>query len=310
MIERVLLVLFLIGVIISAGFFLHLPLREELAARPSPAVAIQPSPAGPSQLEVFVKRLMAYPLPGEPSPEEIQLLPGQLPEELPFELPLLENAHVVGSLVRGSTDGVIILDVPQDPGSVRDFYRRELTAHGWEELRLTREGLKGFVSPLLLSSLGFCRGREGPHLSVLTQPRNELTEVRLSWTLDPTRSPCDQPPFVIQPGFTGPQQVLPTLIAPKNAWQLSGGGGGGESGAYRHVILKTSASLRELWEHYARQLREQGWELIQRGESGPLVWGRWRFEREGQRWEGLLFVLDLGGERRFAYVRVDLTGER
>ncbi len=304
MIERVLLVLFLIGVIVSAGFFLHLPLREELAARPSPAFE------GSTQLETFVKRLFVYPLPGEPGPEEIQLLPGRLPEALPFELPRPEGAHVVGSLMRGQTDGTVILDVSQDPEAVREFYRRELASRGWEELRPHREVLKGFVAPLMRSSAEFCRGREGPHLSVIARPRDGLTEVRLSWTLDPERSPCGRLPFVAQPALGGPQRALPTLVAPEDAWPLSGGGGGSEDGAYQHVLLRTSKSAPELWEHYARQLREQGWELIQRGEGGPLVWGRWRFEREGQRWEGLLFVLDLGGERRFAYVRVDLRGER
>lgn len=298
--ERVLLTLFLVGVIVAAGFFLQLPLR----------VYEEPSPAdrgGAAQLEEFVERLMTSPSPtGEM--RQGRLFPGGLPPDLPFEIPLPPGATVVGSAVE-ETYGVVLLDVPRSPQEVYAFYDRELTARGWEAWRsLSPQG--GFVfsrDP----GRSFCRGRPGPSLDVYAFPRpGGQTEVRLFYNLDPASSRCSSPRSALEgkDALQILQEVLPPLTNPEGSRQKRGGSGASDDHVSNHALIRLPEgwSVAELEEHYARQLREAGWRLEEEGRTGSVLWSRWAFSYEGERWQGLLFVVDRGERWVFAYLRADL----
>lgn len=69
---------------------------------------------------------------------EAQVLPGQLPKPLPIDLPLPQQAQVIGSIVRARDQRSyqIYLDVPDSPEQVQSFYQTRLQAIGWRKQEL------------------------------------------------------------------------------------------------------------------------------------------------------------------------------
>ncbi len=315
MVERVLLVLFLIGVIVSAGFFLQLPLsvyEEPTPAGTTPSPAREEPESGErlAALEALIERLTSYPDPSG-GLRRVRLLPGELPSGLPFEIPLPPEARVIGSAV-GEADGTILLDVPQSPEEVEAFYARELAARGWEEQRPYLEE-SGFVSAGVERGGGrFCRGKGGPSLRVSAFVRPEgTTDLRIFYTLESRFSFCDRPRAVREkPLLEVREEVLPRLVHPEGSRQRRGGGGASDDYVSSYALVRlpsTSAwSAEGLRAYYAEQLRAAGWTPREEGKTGAVAWSRWDVAYEGERWQGLLFVVDRGEGWFFTYLRADL----
>lgn len=84
-------------------------------------------------LRELAVRLLRVRFPGAPeASDETQLLVGQVPADLPVELPLPLGSRVVGSLVRGNPRGIsIVLDAAEPAEQVLEFYRERLSGAGW-----------------------------------------------------------------------------------------------------------------------------------------------------------------------------------
>lgn len=62
--------------------------------------------------------------------DDLEILPGQLPPDLPFELPVPALSFIVGSFVRPRL-AIVVIDVFQPAQEVLDFYCEVLTSQGW-----------------------------------------------------------------------------------------------------------------------------------------------------------------------------------
>jgi len=169
-----------------------LPTSEEAVTQNGGLAASNLAAGDAEALRALAIRLLSPPYPGAPPAEATRLLVGQLPDDLPFELPLPEGAAVVGSLARGEHLGTeIVLDVNQPPEAVVDFYLKELEALGF-----TRPGPapeSGFL-PAVAGGLALCRDDDEIflHLSAsgiesgnLRFPHSIFAVQFLRWTTSP-----------------------------------------------------------------------------------------------------------------------------
>lgn len=124
-------ILSLVTLLFAVGCAL-LPTSEEAVTQNGGLAASDLAAGDAEALRALAIRLLSPPYPGAPTREATRLLFEQLPDDLPFELPLPEGAAVVGSLARGEHLGTeIVLDVNQSPEAVAEFYLKELEAQGF-----------------------------------------------------------------------------------------------------------------------------------------------------------------------------------
>ena len=234
-----------------------------------------------AEILFFLERMLTFP--GTAPGNFITILPGKLPADLPFEVPVPDGAKVIGSLIRPEDKYEqiqIILDVPEKPEKIIEFYRNSLKKAGWNEPESSYEGLGFSSTPSMLESVTFCQyEREGPSLEIMvfTLDGEKPADVRLSLNTNPKVPVCHEF-YYEQPEST--KDVLPLLLAPEGAVQK--GGGDGSSGNVRnlHTVLETELGLIELETHYRDQLIETGWELKEKGSSGSIAWSTWSFSDE------------------------------
>ncbi len=88
-----------------------------------------------AQLQMLALRLLSYPF--DPQAPQPQLLAGQLPDTLPFDLPLPNGYHLVGSFVSTPQEMQIVLDTDLSPAEIIAFYTERMQVAGWSELILS-----------------------------------------------------------------------------------------------------------------------------------------------------------------------------
>jgi hypothetical protein len=255
-------------------------------------------------LLALARRLLNFRFPGMDTGEP-QLLVGQLPPDLPIKLPVPPDATLLGSRLQGEQDVLVVLDVAQPAAEVFDFYRRELTVIGWQELPPLMPG--GGLHPMP-PQLIFCQGRRGPSLTVTAHEggdnsRDTPTDIRLHLDTDPHRSPCALGGDIAVFG----RSSLPALQPPAGAQVCAGEGGGGSQGdsQYSSVVLETTQSAAEIAASYHAQLRAAGWEATHEESNDTSARSTWRFQDEqGETWAGTLFVVDAAEQvdRRIVYL--------
>ena len=271
---------------------------------PSPSPAPPPSPVSPdTELNRLVKRYLASPGAPYGAPE---ILVCQLPSDLPIDIPIPEDAEVVGSIVRSDkyTNIQIILDVPWEPEEVLEFYRDRLT-EGWEEMKRPSQG--GFVSSFMSFPATFCHNQE-ISLSISAYPVEEgkPADVRLRLNDDPQycKAYTEEP---VRPGVY-PGDILPALFAPEDIVQRGGGGGGSSDRQYSTATLETSLGTGELHAHYKAQLLEAGWKLKEEGSGRTIAWSTWSLVDDlDNDWAGLLLVRATNEDWRILYLLADLV---
>lgn len=55
----------------------------------------------------------------------------EIPENIPIEIPIPDNAEVIGTIAWDNRIFQVILDVPEMPEDVLKFYRKSLNETGW-----------------------------------------------------------------------------------------------------------------------------------------------------------------------------------
>jgi hypothetical protein len=257
---------------------------------------------GEAGFQVLVQRLLARRYAGTPAPEEVQLLVGQLPAELPIEIPLPDDAWVVGSLVHSGVETEIVLDASQMTDQVLDFYREALTAEGWVAFDYPMQG--GFAPGIGRTGLTFCSETQDLVLWVgAYQMEDGSTDVRLDLRTEPRLASCTKDPGT-------PEHPIPFLEDPPGAQQITTGFGSSTDGFSAEVTLRTDLDAAVLEAHYAAQLEGAGWIRSDGAPARPLVWSAWTFQDEGGRdWQGLLLAMEMAEvpDRGFVYLRVDLA---
>jgi hypothetical protein len=83
-----------------------------------------------SLLENLALRLLVYP--GDPRVNQPRLFLGQIPANLPLEIPIPEQSHVLGTLARSEEQVEIVLSSDLEAKDILRFYRAPLGHETWE----------------------------------------------------------------------------------------------------------------------------------------------------------------------------------
>jgi hypothetical protein len=264
----------------------------------------------------FALRLATYP--GDSRTQKAQLLPGQLPDQLPVDIPFPEGSRVLGSLISNPESINMFLDTHLSPEQVLTFYRQRMEALGWQTTDIfqpNRGGLmptgarsrggnetfyKGLRDPsLTVNGLGissawvdeFNRNRSGPVLTVNAYPgKGSTTDLRLNLNMNGPFPPG--PPRHMR-GLPSRNIVslLPALEAPEGSNMTGGGSGGSLNGAHSEITIETNIDLSTLAVHYKTQLEQAGCVLTEEGQNGSLAWITWTLKEDDELWHGFFFIL-------------------
>ena len=231
---------------------------------------------------------------GYPSEESVAYV-GQLPENLPFDLPLPDGAHTVGSVFYGSPGYTqIILDAQQTPDDVMQFFRDSLTSSDWSSLNGDTTPVGGFVSQPW-SEAYFCYQLDKALLRVTAQGAETPTNVSVFITAPADTTACVGAGAGAAPGE--PYNLLPQLQTPEGVTILPNGKGGGNLGAPGNSYASVSAALTsdlpvsKIADAYNEQLKSAGWQPISQESGDKMAWSGWTLpSAAGKTWMGT-FVL-------------------
>ena len=266
-----------------------------------------------SRLKDLAERLLDHDYHVEVDYDKPRLFLGELPTDLPAEIPVPEGMVLLGGLRRvrpwwSETEAQVILEAEAGPEGVYDAFRKHLAGSEWSEKRWHLLERGGFVSSGSgMRSLMFCLSSRGPSLSVSAYRRRGAgtTEVRLR--LDGSRrrdSPCSEDYHRHE---YDDRSVIPALFPPEGVVQISGGGGSSSSSEENSAHLRTGMSPAALVGHYSTQLEEAGWSRAGGGEEGPTAWSGWTFEDDGEGWVGTLVAMSPPGPSEVRFVQVSAS---
>lgn len=232
----------------------------------------------------------------DPNEVGLSLLPGLLPSGLPLELPLPEEATVIGSLLRHNTEGRIlearvVLDSALSTRDIIAFYEEALLAEGWTGRETTPP--QGFVPRQADRSARFCASERGPFLQVDTSfARGQPTDVELTLTLANAQRDCAAvAATLIRPLLT--LAPLPLLNAPAGSDITAHGVSQFADQASSSALLVTDQSLNELLSHYEAQLEEDGWRRVDGAITKLGAQSRWTASGGSETdWTALFSIAD------------------
>lgn len=246
------------------------------------------------------------------TPEEnLNMLPGEIPDDLPVIIQIPDDAIILGSLINTEDNYkqfYVFLDVPKEPHEIFDIYRNSLNYTEWKELERNFLDERGFVffhsippPPIPAPpEIIFCQKNKGPFLSIsaISSTEEKLTDVRLYYDANPLNSPCWSRTIEINNAM----EIMPKLISPKGA-QFNGGINNYWTS---EDTFGTELDLMELEAHYQNQLQEAGWKLKEKGHQGSIAMSTWSFTDEfGDQWSGLFLLNEIGqGGQKFVYFTV------
>jgi hypothetical protein len=260
---------------------------------------------GEPSVEELAMRLLQATYPGSSELNGVKLLPGKLPQEMPVDLPIPDQARIVGSEVQENTGIYLVLDIPMTPDQALEFYRERLASQNWTKIGIPYMD-RGFVEQSDPSAT-FCQGTQNASLAVAAHPQGNGTDLRLSIISDPDYSLCS-----LDAGYNDDWlKPIPRLAAPKGA-RISPGDLMSFLGNLVTVsaTLETEMNSSSLTDHYADQLKAANWTMIGEGESGPSSWSSWSYnDEDGQAWDGFLMALELPGtdeKQRFVLMQANM----
>lgn len=265
-------------------------------------VAAVPTSEGESKaLQYLLQRWLGFP--------EVQLIPGQLPKQLPVNLPLPEKAKIVGSIAHSAESFEIILDVVQSPEQAKTFYEQQLIKSGWqiEKQEDSSNQKSGFVlSNSILDDnstnedMTYCSISHKAILSV--EPANKFfstteirPEVRLKLELSPSTSSSE---FQCSVSKSIEKVQLPALVSPSDV-EISGVFGTNlKTSADSYAVLNTKLDAQALMNNYAAQVEKFGWKRQDSKQNKTGIWNTWTFkDNQGQPKQGMLSITQLAGRK-------------
>ena len=254
-------------------------------------------------LREFISRWLTPLYPVE-TPKKTVVTIGGLPEDLPLDLPMPEDARIAASVTGEWADYVLIVDTGLSPEAAQDFYAKALVKAGWQTAP-TGAYEHGFVSQAIPFS-GYCLGEGEAFLNIgALQTSKGTTDLRLNLFTDPDEYMCREGGAGYGPEYVN---LIPPLQAPKGALVQGGGSGASDSDAQITANLKTELTAAELAAHYNRQLETAGWEMITQGDGEGAAWSTWSLKDEqGKPWSGTLIILETAAENnnRYALIHIE-----
>jgi hypothetical protein len=238
---------------------------------------------------------------------QAQILLRQLPSQLPVELPMPEQADLIGSLTSpyGQQNSyIIMLDVPQSIEQVQAYYRQALQSAGWRENSGFYFRTIGFVSSIAMpETLIFCNSAYEVQLSAdrlsetpaITTVYLVLNSAQTGSSVCTTRAQSS--PYRIEDSIP-----LPVLTPPADAQvnaNVSGGGSDTEWSSKAEIV--SSMDSQALATHYLRQLVQAGWTQQSSETNGSITWSFLTLrDDQGQIWQGFLTIAGLEEANQYA----------
>ena len=281
-----------------------------------------------SDLLEFALRLATYP--NDSRTQNAQLLPGQLPDQLPVDIPIPEGSHILGSLIRNPESINIFLDTHLSPEQVLSFYRQRMEAIGWQTTDIFRPNRGGFMPAgarsrggtetfyqglrdpaLTIDSLDDDdnRNRSGPAFMVSAYPgKGNITDVRLNLDMN---SPLPPGPLTrVRPHRLRQTIILlPTVEAPEKANLRFQGGGYSGNSTHAEAILETNFEIPMLATHYKAQLEQSGCILTEEGQGGVLAWITWTLKDGDKQCHGFFIILKQSDQEYYLQLRMKCPSE-
>lgn len=267
-----------------------------------------------SRLKDLAERLLDHDYHVEMDYDKPRLFLGEIPTDIPAEIPIPEGMVLLGGLrrvgpFRSEPDAQVILEAEVEPEDVYNAFREHLAGSEWSEKRPFPVKRGGFVhTGEGLRPLTFCLSPRGPALSVTAHRLRGAgtTEIRLR--LDGSRSrdsPCSEDYDRYE---YDERSVIPALFPPEGVAQLSGGGGSSSNSEDDSAHLRTGLHPAAIVGHYSAQLEEAGWSRVGSGDEGPTAWSGWAFEDEGgEGWVGTLVAMSPPGPSEACFVHVSAS---
>ncbi len=221
---------------------------------------------------------------------------GALPGSLPFDLPLPDDARVVGSITSLASPEAgaaitVLLNTTLPPEDVADFYAAALTGGDWRTAASTAE--PGGFTDAVSRQAAYCFGSD---TLVNIQARSLFdgtSGVRLVTNMSSGGAPCNGSSSAADPAadVTG---LIPQLHTPEGA-QLRAVNEGEEDGPVEHrtvaneAVLTTAMAPGDLIELYNVQLLDAGWHHLVTEWTDGSAWSGWAItDAEGFTWSGVL----------------------
>jgi hypothetical protein len=244
---------------------------------------------------ILTLRLLAsrYGAPRAEGVDQLELLPGRLPDGLPVEIPVPDGGTVVASFA-WPFHAAIVLESSLPPPECFDAYIARLEASGWEVRPFGGEhGSFPSVDAPPGNRTFLCHPSTGSFLSIdVLQLQNGNTEIELDLSTDPHDPRCfqhEESRRRLAAAIPAIYDRLPTLLPPRGATQGGETGERDEESATAIGFLYTDLDLSVIANHYRRQMEEQGWTLRESGHGEKAAWSTWTShdgaeERHGALW--------------------------
>lgn len=219
---------------------------------------------------------------GPGSNEKVTVYVGILPPDMPFELPLPEDAILIGSIDRGELGGTdVILEVPQPAASITQFYVDTLTDDPWTLLD-SMPGATGFVNQES-TMRQFCYGDDEAALMVNAAETGDNTSDAHLYVFAPAQGYLCHPLTEANlPPSDDPYALLPQLKTPEGVTLVpnfsAGGGGSGQPGyrsASNGAMLQSDLEIAAIAEAYNQQLKAAGWKQIESESGENMAFSGW-----------------------------------
>jgi hypothetical protein len=211
---------------------------------------------------------------------------GALPEGLPDDFALPDDAQIMGGRVRdgGYWSTTVIATTPRPPETTMDRYGEQLTRQGWR--RRQEEPASGFQPNREgRGHAVFCRDDSALRISA---PSREVEGAYLKVDFQKQAGETcseDRARFSIE------EAPIPSLQSPANASIERRDTDYNSSSAVIRAEVESGLSLSGLADHYADELTKEGWEMISQEDGEQVVRRSWQFEDDsGEQWGGILLA--------------------
>ena len=221
----------------------------------------------------------------------VTILIEDLPEDLPFELPLPQGARAIGSITVAwpGTEPTythrLVIDTTLQPEALLEFFAENLTAAPWEHLSTMNSS--GFVEGGIATDM-YCYGDDTTvNINAWRLPAGS-TDLQIYIDQDTGSAMCGggldmtttNPALGMLPRLPRPDGVSIESPQYNNA---------GRNKAFTSATLRTDLLPGELIELYNDGLAAQGWTHVQTESTATFAWSGWTFTtEEGLTWSGTL----------------------
>lgn len=229
-----------------------------------------------------------------PAGDHVTVYIGSLPDDLPFELPLPDDAQIIGSITHsafGNTE--VIFDTAAGPKDLVTFFTDALSGDAWQA-NTNMPGMQGGFVQQEISTISFCYNTSEAWVTVNSSAVDDgLTDAHIYIASPGDAYMCGGneinmagDAYAMLPELRTPEgvEILPTGI--------SGGGGGGAPGqrsANMSVVLGTERPVADVIADYNTQLEAAGWTNVMMESGVGFAWSGWTFTDEtGTIWGGTL----------------------